>query len=219
MAEDNFELFKSKLYNPRGISGTPNTEGFPGKEIRWVELQVADQPLFIGVAPTGSKLKGYSNEDSDLDLALIIDSSLPLKSGEKYEGKGISELGLGKEKGVHFVIADVNLLTLELNHHFIDSEDNNFDHRAVNAMALMTGIVTGKKIENTRARIKSLISRLKEKQRQELKEKTIIRLVSMDMMSLVKIAERDSDFPVESDEFKEARKNLWVKRFHGIWDY
>lgn len=61
-----------KLYTVRDISADANFEVFEvGRDL---DRQFKDHPNFVGTAPFGSKVRGYSDKISDLDETILIDA-------------------------------------------------------------------------------------------------------------------------------------------------
>ncbi|MES2436652.1 MAG: hypothetical protein V4519_01455 [Patescibacteria group bacterium] len=74
--------FGEKLYSPRDIDGNKNSEII--EQVRDLEERLTPYPWFIGVSPFGSTMKGYSNEESDLDVRILYDEPI-LKTSDDLE--------------------------------------------------------------------------------------------------------------------------------------
>lgn len=91
------ESFEKKLYIPRDAEGEPNREEL--KKIREIENILKNHPAFVGLAPFGSIIKGYSKGDSDIDINIIYDSSKTpslTRTDIFLQFKGLIEPSLGR---------------------------------------------------------------------------------------------------------------------------
>ena len=66
-----YERFSNKLYSPRDIEGNPNFETF--RVVDTIYEALAEESDFVGVEPFGSTMKGYSHEESDFDVRILVD--------------------------------------------------------------------------------------------------------------------------------------------------
>jgi len=227
-----YERFNSKLYNPRDIEGNPNSEMFRAVDIVY-ETLTGDED-FVAVEPFGSTMKGYSNEDSDFDIRILVDvkdrmdfkdtdnTDEMLTKGsevhhrtEKIKYKAIQALedgGFDSEK-LHILIFTVskkaNVVRIEngLN------EDES-DARVVGALFKM---FKGEGINDFRDSAIAELRKLSEPERLRQTRLMAVALSESELHSFNKIKQRagtDQDY----DTLLEDRIQMWKNRILGFID-
>lgn len=211
------ESFERKLFIPRNVEGEQNQKEL--EVIRTLEERLKDHPAFVGLAPGGSVMRGYSNEFSDIDIWVIFDpSKVPPDDHERINKGGSNIFRDFRERGVHFFFISLSPKALDLGSHVSAKNTTDFGHEIPDILATMTGIVTGKKIDRYRAQIREELQQLTSAQREALKQQALDTLKERDRMSMKKLTKRIPEAEPHSEDIFEARKRLWENRWERIWE-
>ena len=148
---------ESKLHILRDVEGEPNREELG--IIRKLEKELSKLPAFIGLAPFGSVMGGYSKDpenkfhDSDIDVYLFFDGGKLETNYGLFAGnveKIRDSLETTTKKAIHLNVIDVNpkLVIEKLRGELLGMLTENIF--PVDEMATMSRVVTGKKIDEYR---------------------------------------------------------------------
>ncbi len=210
------ESFEKKLYIVRDIEGAPNYQEL--KMIRQLEERLAKDESFVGIAPFGSVVGGYSTEKSDLDLYVLYDNPDITKIDDLGKDVDVWEQEMkeaGRKAQVLFENINSELVIQELR------EGAAYDNFGLVArkLAEMIRVVTGKKIEHYRKIISAELNTLTPEQKNELAEEVVDSIIRREQLGLRKKKERMSELS-EADHQKimDERTKMWRKRVQKIWN-
>ncbi len=207
------ESAKQKFAIPRDAEGKPNQEIF-GITRDFVE-KLSKYPSFIGAAPYGSKMKGYSVEDSDTDIAIFTELPKDITSVEENIER--SELrrealeasyGHGGPDAVHIEYHDLDEGTIR--RAIVDS--NNYPTRI--ALVNFFGIVAGPKVEEYRKIIAKHINALSEDKRETFIHELVLMALSLENIRKVAIEERIPS--TKEAGMITTRRAVWEKRINDV---
>ena len=211
----NPEAFKNHLYIPRNVEGEQNKE--QTELLRKLEEVLKRRPEFVGLAPSGSVMKGYSNEKSDFDVWVVVDSSC-LVSPLDCLNSSSEEFKEFTEQGMHVLILHI-ANEIDIGSYEYMKDNKKFEPRIVGAVATLTGLVTGSKIDKYRDQICQKIKRLTLEQQSALKNQVMDILAYRDRMSIDKIIKRIPELDTEDIiEIINGRDELWQKRWDEVWE-
>lgn len=210
------ESFSEKLYIPRNIEGEPNKESLGITRI--IEERLQTNESFVGLAPFGSWVSGYSHDRSDIDLYVLYDSSLPgnselaplLQEVEK-------ELEEKKGRRIHLISFDINpdLIIGDITKGYFSG-----DHPYSSSLQAMTRVVTGETIARYRREIAEKLDKLSSQERQAAAYEIFRSLSVSDAESFGKRSKRMKDFSEEELlGILEKRRQAWARRieqFYGV---
>jgi len=208
----NRERFETKLFIPRNVDDEPNTQEIA--EIRKLEEELSNNPAFIGIAPFGSVMTGYSNEQSDIDARILYDADM-INDRKKFDtAKNFSKSSNEKINTKITVISLSGLL--EKFSYWVNHEQASAIFGI--GLASMTGIVTGKKINKYREAIREQIGKLNLEEQKKLENIIMDNLIEMDGASLLKRSERMPELTeADQQEILEKRKEMWRERVKRVW--
>lgn len=211
--------FENKLYIARDVEGEPNRDDL--EIIRGLEERLSEEKSFVGIAPFGSVVGGYSTKESDIDLYVLYDSNdvvefLRLKeSCEEYKNSIWDKIQ--KKLQIIFTNVDPQMIIEDLKRG-VKPNNPGESISTSNDLVEMTRVVTGKKIDVHRNGIREEIKKLSSEQQQKLSESVLDSLYRREVLSLKKRQERFSDLSEDEHEgILEERRKLWRKRIEKIW--
>ena len=209
----NPEAFKNKLYIARDIEGNSNKEDLD--LLRSLQEKMSEKKGFVGLAPFGSIVSGYSNEESDMDLYMLYDDP------EGWGGKVGADLwkeiqNLTKEQRKKF-----DLLGHNINFDFLmhDIKNNVSSAQLATELGAMSRLVTGEKINAYREKFAAELRKLPVEQKTILCNNIVSSLFEKDIASLDKREERMPDLTEEEHQnILTTRKDMWEKRVKKVWN-
>ena len=212
------ESLENKLYSVRGVEKKPNLQ--ETGEMRLIESELRSIPEFVAVVPQGSLVKGYSAESSDMDLAILYDSSgVSYNTKEYWEQRNTLSEAMKKLKldlwekrkrdkqnlrNVSFRLYDVNQDVLE----------NKFlPEKRFIELAYLFCLLIGEKGKMYRKNWTEKINNLSPQEKSAVVE-NIVEVLS----------KRDFDFDTlkervaieDKEKLFESRRNLWKKRIEKL---
>lgn len=203
------ESAKGKFAIPRDAEGKPNKEVF--ELARSFVDKLSKYPSFIGVAPYGSKMKGYSSaEDSDTDIAIFTEFPNPTKTDELAEVNELRKDALetayayGGPEHVHIQYYDFNEGTIKhsiVNHNFYPGRM---------ALATFFGVTTGPKVEQYKKLIAEEVNNLSEERKKDFIDDLVDMAVGMEDSRTETVQERIPS--TKEHDLGGARAELWEKR-------
>ncbi|MDP3726202.1 MAG: hypothetical protein Q8R36_03315 [bacterium] len=216
------ESFTKKLFIARDVEGKPNDKELIA--LREVEKQLSQDPLFIGLAPFGSVVGGYSTEQSDVDV-YILEDYLPAQRespAEKLRNELITtkldEIAKRLHIHIHFIITHINP-EIMLQNLALGIERGNPCAYIETQLAEMSRLVTGKKINKYRKIIADELQKLSPEQQQQVANNIIESLVRRDVMSFSKRERRIPELTEEDHQrILNEREKMWTKRVKTIWN-
>ena len=186
------ESFNNNLYIPRNVEGEPNRELLD--ITRAMEETLQQNESFVGLAPFGSWMSGYSNEKSDIDLYVLYDSVHQSRVAfESFLNTVEKELEAARGRRIHCKAFDVNpdLVIADI------PRDVDGCNPYVHRIQAMTRIVTGKKIDHYRGELAQKLHRLTPAEQQAVSNDTFRSLSNSDAESFGKRKKRMFDFSEE----------------------
>ena len=213
----NPESFKNKLYIARNVEGDPNNEDLA--LLHSLQEKLADKKGFVGIAPFGSIVTGYSSTESDFDLVDLYDD--PDDYPDARNGNIGNELWMeilkltdGLKRKINIFGQNVNL---EL---FLHSMENGVSNDYLIAgLAQMSGLVTGEKIADYRKKLTLELENLPTEEKTDLLNKVVDYLFEQDAKSLTKRKKRMPNLTEEEHQnILSARKDMWEKRVKEVWN-
>ncbi len=215
------ESFEKKLYIARNVEGEPNEQKLA--ILRELEKRLAEEESFVGLAPFGSAVGGYSTEESDLDVYALYDfpkgAPLDFWRNVHQEIKKI-KLEIEKEQKIkiHLISTNINPQFIIDNIKLGVESKNNPGEFVGTELAEMSRIVTGKKIDQCRKVISDKLQELPAEQKQQLADSVVESLTRRDIMSLSKRIKRMNNLSEENHQkILEERKKMWRDRVSKIW--
>lgn len=215
------ESFEKKLYIARDIEGGPNERKLAA--LRELDKRLAESELFVGLAPFGSVVSGYSTEESDLDIYALYSypkgASLDFWQNTREKIRKIeSEIEKEQKIKIHLISKNINPQFVIDNIKLGAESKNNPGEFVETELAEMSRVVTGKKIDQCRKIISEKLQELSVEQKQQLANSIVDSLVRRDAMSLPKRVKRMKDLSEEEHQSILAeRKKMWRERVKKIW--
>lgn len=215
-AEKQKERMETKLYVARDVEGEPNRKEL---EIIKKELELSKCAAFIGIAPFGSVVSGYSEKGaSDIDVFVVYDVDKFETAEEKQDF--LRKINFPRvyetEKGRFKV--EFNRIGISLNSIIDDIRCGNLFSSDDIDISDITRIITGDKIKTYREKIAVELQRLPLGSQQEIAGMIVGGLVKRDRESLRKRTERMPGLAEEQhEEILTKRKEMWKKRVKKIW--
>jgi hypothetical protein len=224
------ETLEKKVFNPKDIEGNYNKETL--NIARGIHASFEKEKGYVGLIVFGSAVQGYySNENSDLDVYFMYDSSL--YEEKNFFGKKQKEAyccrvnGLIKEIGDHVLDNYAKRIHVP-NWFWCDINPQKLTERlqqkgkpfsiATVRLAELIGLSVGHKIEDYRNYYKRYLQTLSEEKREAIKEKIISLKLKQDEESAKKRVLRNDQFSQESSkDYLRSRKELWAKRIENIY--
>ncbi len=211
------ERMGSKLYIPRDINGIPNKKEL--EVIRRVEEKMKEYEAFIGIAPFGSVVGGYSSDhsESDIDLIVFYDAD-KLSSNQESDFRSIM-------LGLQDLMNEDSSKDIQLLRERLSIERIREDIRTSSIIDLgrklskITRRVSGNKIGYYREEIKKELDNMSDSSKLDLGKSILNHLIFAEKISARKKKERMSD--ITDDEHEEIlgrRKIMWAKRIEKLWD-
>jgi hypothetical protein len=200
---------KEKFAIPRNKDGEPNEEVF--KITKHFAEKLSKYPSFIGVAPHGSKMKGYSDVESDTDLAIFTDEP---STDERFkpidlrkEALEISYLFGGPDQ-IHIEYYNVNKGELQ----YAIRNSNNYPGRI--ALVNFLGLATGPKVLEYRKIFADEVNKLPDDKRTKFIRDIIEVALSLEASRTGEINERIPE--TDGAHLGTFRTDLWEKRISNI---
>ncbi|MEK7083003.1 MAG: hypothetical protein AAB972_02430 [Patescibacteria group bacterium] len=208
-----FESFEKKLYIPRDVEGKPNKEAL--EEIRELEKQFAKSPMFVGIAPTGSMVEGYSTVSSDIDIHILFDAT-PDNEDKVYNE--LREIALEsqrvrKQEGKR----DLGDIYENINPETTWREFKNGDSAPLVAiLSELTRIVIGDKIDRYRQIYKEELHKIPIRKRKQVLDGVANFLAQSEEPSSIKRITRIISDKSKTEIFYK-RRDLWKRRIDALW--
>ena len=164
-------------------------------------------PEFIGVFPFGSHMKGYNNEESDIDIYVLEE-----KFSQGANMNNISKVLENIKKEYKEKNAKINFFADK----FGDVELRNFSNinLATGTIVGWSGLLwsrgRGPKIKYWRNKIKEEINKLPEEQKEEKVMAIVSSLMRRDRHSFPKMEERTAEF--DERLWLDGRRKMWESR-------
>ncbi len=216
--EQRQKRMEDQLYVARDIEGEPNTEEL--KIIRQLEKELSGEEEFIGVAPHGSVVTGYSVDTSDIDLMVLYSKSYK----DNFKAANIEIVikqacsRLGKKEGIDInpetVGVDLELVLHDIKRSFEEDRMNIFPRRVLSVLSRMT---IGGKVDEYRKALTEELHKLTKEQQEEVVEDIVNDLFQRDCASYRKRRERLPEVGEGNVVAIDQRKELWEKRVRKIW--
>jgi len=209
------ESFGEKLYIPRDIKGKPNKEELD--TTRSLEEKLQQHESFVGLAPFGSWMSGYSSGKSDVDFYVLYDSAH--ESPEDFKNflkQTEKELQSWRGKSVHCMAYDANPDSIIRDvPKGVTGQYDPYVHR----LQAMTRMVTGKKINEYRKETAEKLHQLAPEEQQTIANEIFLSLSNSDAESFGKRSKRMPNVSEEDQlEVLKNRRDKWVKRIEQCWD-
>lgn len=222
-SKPDLEDFKKKLYLARSAEGESNKEHL--ELLREFASEMGEYPEFVGLAPKGSVVKGYSNEISDIDVTILFDSGKLRENNidrDKDEEEFLGEtetLRKYKTEGIQFFFLDLNF---ELNTESFDIQaedaENSMGYFFKKTLVELTKITLGDDVENYREVYKEKLNTIKEEhKREKIKQMVVKLLLNEDKIGMTKLVQRHPELEGHRQEILDSRRELWEKRYDKIW--
>ncbi len=208
----NKESFENNINIPRNIEGEPNTEVLDALRKLSSRLEQLDSTV-VGIAPFGSTMRGYSAEESDVDVVILIDDPEYVSRDEEPLIRQAIEIG-DEITGNHpriSIMAVYNINSKKL------KEQLSYD--SVNAFAPLFLTATGDKINKYREHWADVFNSLPQERQEVLVNRTVDKLTHDYDLNSTKFRARASIKglgPEELEEIAKARKSMWEERVKGI---
>ena len=200
-----------KLYVPRSFEGEKSEKFF--EVLRFIEDELTAYPWFIGIAPYGSQTKGYSNEESDIDLYVFCDNTFTTSDSDI-----VAALRKNVKEKYHI---ELHLHTDTKDEKFIKHAFNEpgLAYAAGNIVKMFSGLAIGPGIEILRKDISEAFQSASAQTRQEILDETLKKIWGQESESAQKITERLTHDSHATQEIIEKRMQLWKKRLENLWGY
>lgn len=210
------EFIENKLYTARDIEGEPNFKEL--EMIRQLEDRLNKNESFVGIAPFGSMVSGYSTAESDIDIFVLYDDPGITKIDNLEEQAELWEREIkrsGIDADILFQNINLKLILQDLRvgiklgrpHEFISP-----------ALTQLSRVVTGKRIEHYRRIVSAELQKLTSEQKEKVIDVIVERLVRRDELSLYKRKKRMPELSEEDHQrILEARATKWRKRVQKVW--
>jgi hypothetical protein len=224
------ERFSRKLYNPRNIEGVAKKEVFEIVEIIYRTL--ADEKEFVGVAPFGSSVNGYSTRASDIDVRLYLElPDIPkdlkirmllgldvddflIRSGENHaRTKELTEKAIKALEQMNFDISNIHVLPFVLSkaENIIRIQKGLNEEGDAEIIGALFRIVKGGRIKEFRDSAIEQLKKLSEEERNRQVELIAQALSQSELMSFHKINDR-TDEPLDPVDLHNTRAAMWKDR-------
>lgn len=198
------EKREDQLFIPRNLEGEPNWEIFDTADA--LEGLLSKYPWFIGLTIYGSKMLGYSNKDSDLDIGVFYDSK------EIKLGNLLQDIGMSKNNLPAISKINVDIKTYDLARNRMADLIKGQDGLGYLTFSLFCGPVKGPRVKEYRDALKVEVENLSEQKRKQFIEDLGDMLGSMDRQNHSERKERGLDTTENDIEVSPARQELWKKR-------
>jgi predicted nucleotidyltransferase len=198
--------FSKKLYHATDIEGRKNTEVI--KTLRELQTELEKFPEFVGLSLYGSTMKGYSEEESDIDFAILYDerkSDSPinlLKAACDFIGKN------NKIKLSPFPIG----LNTELIKKLLASPERSNIFEGIQRAKMIFYNTIGNRAKAYRSEIVKIIESFNPQIKEMLIKELIMHLQAIEETTRSKLNERAGFDQATLDTAIRARKQLWEKR-------
>lgn len=209
----------NKLFDARDIEGNIRSEDI--NNIRELNELISERPSIVGIGVYGSTVGGYSNEDSDLDLRLLWDSSeegysyKTVKANKEFVENAIANIDGFKNKKVTFIENDLNPEYMKAS---LESQNlGHIDSSVYQSIAQVCRLVPGKKIDKYRQIYAEEIGKQPKWLQEEVISKVVNYFVEEDANRNYKIRKRTGKTEEEIRKLMETRKNMWEKRARKIY--
>lgn len=200
--------FEGKLYNPRSAEGEPNWAEL--KQIRELDEALSSHEGYVGLAPYGSTIGGYSNKDSDIDVKIFFDNDIYKKHDykDRYNFEALSKITEAArksfrnqgERDVHIYFHDITLNTFT-KPEFTDPFE--YGHRAADIFRM----TTGDKIDAYREKVVDYVRQFSQDYQDTFKRAVAGKLLEFERASIKKHAARVSGTD-EAQIIEDKRKLL-----------
>ncbi|MFZ2188926.1 MAG: hypothetical protein WAV73_05190 [Candidatus Moraniibacteriota bacterium] len=224
------ESLEKKVFNPKDIEGNFNKETL--SIVRDIHESLEKEKGYVGLIIFGSSVQGYySNENSDLDIYFMHDSSSYERNN--FFGKKQKEDYYHRVRGLLREVEDsaLNKHGKEIhipNWYWCDINPKKVipklqtgegsTHGAIARLAELLGLSVGHKIDDYRKFYGRYLQTLPKEKREVFKEKIIQLKLDQDKISAEKRALRNEQFSQESlEDYLRSRKELWIRRMGIIY--
>jgi predicted nucleotidyltransferase len=212
-------IFERKLHVSRTKDGEkiPEVKG----QIRKFHERMQEVNGFIGLAFFGSTLKGYSNEDSDIDCFILFDAIAEDDAvvREKITNKARAvkeEMENDGKRKIQFFVRNIN--PERFKRLCLEQASNEVFPTLKIAQALRTicSVVTGKKINAYRKLFADSVKSLPVSQQKLVLDKVLAEFHKQDSYGMSKFkTRRPEDY---TEEILVARRKLWKDRVGRLLD-
>jgi hypothetical protein len=207
--------FGEKLYIPRDAEENPDYQAFAVLDDLSETLD--KDPQFVGVAPFGSRMRGYSMKDrSDLDVMMLIDATEENK--DEVMGRVYDEtVRVAREKQISMtpVYSNVNMEGLMRG---LKMEQSSQDFVvAACAVADLCEAAKGRKVKSYQHELAAKLTTLDPEIVAAMVDLGGKYLAQTDVKNIDRLNERKS-LNLDAEEYFEKRKQLWMERIKKILD-
>jgi len=226
--EKSNKLYRTdKLYDARDFSGERSHE--LSEVIREAENKFSEFSSFIGIAPYGSRTKGYSTEGSDFDLLVLMDpeekdtpdllSALDSFTVEKQkEGKKISfQQERMYPEYLEEGIPELGLRVYEPGEFF----QGYYRYYTWFNLVTLSHIVTGDRKQKYRENVRGQMAKLDDVSRGNVLQNLVNFLIYIDEHSIPKMEARakeaGEDDHFDQEEWLSSRRKLWEERVYTLF--
>ena len=203
-------LLKNKLTIAQNKDGELSLDAYKAAEM--MNNALSYKANFIGVMPHGSRLRGYSKPDSDIDL-VVLSENLPSGHPSSNFHNLVDRMAEAVGSEMHIKIhPDTEIVNPGVVH------DPEFQRRLItgqpydlrNFAYLCSQNVIGPKIEDYRKRLRQKMKELPKKDIPFLIEAIANSVVDGEMKRMDRVVERIPDLPsTQALSVRVARKDLW----------
>jgi predicted nucleotidyltransferase len=206
----NLEKLQSKIIIPETLEGDSNNESVLIARRFNEELQ-ARLSYVVGVIMQGSRFKGYSTPDSDLDLSVLYDSEgLEYNSPEYWQRKKELDEVIDEIKKEIESKINIQILTFDVNENVLM---DNVKRDRFTDLSLLFSPGFGKNLKEFIRHWVELINNLSLQQKEEMTDKILDTLVEKE---IERYMVRKLIQPDKIDDLKMARRELWHKRLKSF---
>lgn len=213
------EASKRRLHIPRDKEGEPNPEVF--EVARTLEKKLAEYPFFIGLAPYGSRMKGYSSESSDVDIVIFYDSSKTPEEDwqevfddfKQNADQTAAPLAAKAEQEINFNYHDLS--PRRIKQYLVTA--NPSEYLATMALGDFCEIAVGPKVEEYRKSIGDELKKQPEEKRKQAIEGIVAMLMAREKTKMEgSVSRRIPEVVGQEQEILEAREKLWQERVEKV---
>lgn len=222
---ERYEKMEQKLYLPRFLEG-----GIDRRALAMVhefEKAFREHHFFVGVAPFGSSFKGYSQELSDIDIRILVDTSQEVDPWEELRRFGAAADNFGVEMSKRYGRkVEVLVQDLMVERTLTDFESGQYQswkNFQLLRLADLSGLVIGARAKELRLRIAEALHKIPLERQRFLMRKVLDFLMEEEKGSISadvtvkKMIERGVLPSEKEEEFFKAREELWKGRISRIW--
>ena len=206
-----------KLFNPRTAEGEPNWQVL--KVLREMNEELTQRfESYVGAALTGSQMRGYSNEYSDIDIVFTVDVSIEddqdecldyLRQRLKKDFQSVNEISL-------------HVLVTEISPEIIASDmeslsENIHDEEAVKTIAVLSDLIVGDRIGQYREQIHSTLATFSDKEKRIIYRNVANRMRHFHELEIYKVQKRTENMAFDKNQYISDKVSLWKGRLERLW--